>query len=97
VTHPDAAIHYISNTMYLHIHSDVSYLSEAQAPSHAGGDFFFSSKPADPTNSPEPNDTPPPHNGAVYLVISIMRNILASATEAEYAKLFYNVHDGVPL
>jgi hypothetical protein len=47
-THPDATVRYTVSDMYLHIHIDTSYLSEAKARSRASGTFFFSSKPHDP-------------------------------------------------
>ena len=83
--------------MYLHIHSDASYLSESKARSRAGGIFFLSSRPSDPTKTPEPTAMPPPFNGAIHIVISIMKAVLASATEAELGALFYNAKDGVML
>ena len=83
--------------MYLHIHSDASYLSESKARSRAGGIFFLSSRPSDPTKTPEPTATLPPFNGAIHIVSSIMKAVLASATEAELGALFYNVKDSVML
>jgi hypothetical protein len=80
--HPDATVCYTASDMYLHIHSDASYLSEAKSRSRAGGTFFLSSRPPDPSATPDPNATPPPHNGAIHTISSIMRNVLASATEA---------------
>jgi hypothetical protein len=58
-TDPDATIRYIASDMYLHIHSDASYLSEAEARNHVSGDFFLSPKPYKPTKPPPP--TQPPH------------------------------------
>jgi hypothetical protein len=40
--HPDTAIRYIASDMYLHMHSNASYLSEAKARSRVGGTFFLS-------------------------------------------------------
>jgi hypothetical protein len=57
-TYPYALIRYIASDMYLHIHIDVSHSSEAQAHSRAGGDFFLSSKPLNPTKAPDPTVTP---------------------------------------
>jgi len=82
-THPEAVLRYEASDMILNIHSDASYLSETKARSRAGGYFFLS------TNS----DTPP-INGAVHVHSSIMRSILASATEAEVGALFHNAQDG---
>jgi hypothetical protein len=43
--HPYATIQYVTRDMYLHIHSDASYLSEAKARSCVGGTFFLSDRP----------------------------------------------------
>jgi hypothetical protein len=83
--------------MYLHLHSDASYLSKAHTKSHSSGTFLLSSKPIDPTMTPPPTTRPPPHNGAIHTTISILRNIMASVTEAELTVLFHNTPDAVPL
>jgi hypothetical protein len=83
--------------MYLHIHSDASYLSEAKSRSRAGGTFFLSSRPPDQSATPDPDATPPPHNGAIHTIRSIVRNVMASATEAELGAVFHNARDCVPL
>jgi hypothetical protein len=55
-THPNATVTYQASDMVLAAHSDASYLSEANACSQAGRNFFMSS------------NTPCPHNnGAVLL------------------------------
>jgi hypothetical protein len=40
--HPDATFRYHTSNMYLHVHSDASYLSEASDHSRVGGIFFHS-------------------------------------------------------
>jgi hypothetical protein len=95
--HPDATVRYTASDMYLHIHSDASYLSEAKARSRAGGTFFLSSRPLDPSATPSPAATTPPYNGAIHTIRSIMRNVMASATEAELGAVFQNARDCVPL
>jgi hypothetical protein len=50
--HPDATVRYHASDMCLHIHSDSSYLSEANARSRAGGTLFLSANPIDPTKPP---------------------------------------------
>jgi hypothetical protein len=95
--HPDATFRYTASDMYLHIHSDTSYLLEAKARSLAGVTFFLSSKPHDPSTAPGPTATPPPYNGDIYTISSIMRNVMASATEAELGAVFQNSRDFVPL
>jgi hypothetical protein len=93
--HPDATVRYHTSDMCLHIHSDASYLSEAHARSRAGGTFFLSNKPADPSNPT--NNPPPPYNGPIHTISAIMANVMASATEAEFGALFHNARDAVPL
>jgi hypothetical protein len=92
-THPDAVVRYHASDMHLHIHSDASYLSESKARSRAGGIFFLSTIPKNPKQTPDPNETPPPFNGAIHVHCSIMDSVLASATEAEVGALFYNAKD----
>ena len=91
-THPDAAICYYASGMQLHIHSDASYLSEALARSRVGGFFFLSGN-----DDPSPNAPAPPLNGAVHVVSSIMRNVMASAAEAELGGLFVNGQEACPI
>jgi hypothetical protein len=95
--HPDATVRYTASDMYLHIHSNTSYLSEAKVRSCACGTFFLSSKPRDPLTAPIPTATPPPHKGAIHTIISIIRNVMASATEAELGAVFQNTRECVPL
>jgi hypothetical protein len=96
--HPDATVRYHTSDMYLRVHSDASYLSEASACSSAGGIFFVSKRPTDPSKPPAPTTTPPPQNGAIHIIRSIMRNVMASAAmEAELGALFHNARYGIPL
>jgi hypothetical protein len=90
-SNPDAKVRYHASGMCLKIHSDASYLSEPKARSRAGGHFFLSS------NSPLPTATsvPPPENGAIHTLCSIMKMVLASATEAELGACFFNAKEGV--
>jgi hypothetical protein len=79
-TNPDACLCYKASDMVLYIHSDASYLSDPKARSRSGGHFFLSDRPADldqpPTKAPTPNG--PLHTSSV-----ILRNVMASAAEAE--------------
>jgi hypothetical protein len=93
-SHPDATIWFIASNMYLHIHSDASYLSEIRARSRAGGYFFLSDRPK--KLPPAPTGTPPPLNGAIHVHSSIMRSVLSLATEAETGALFHNAKDAAP-
>jgi Reverse transcriptase (RNA-dependent DNA polymerase) len=85
-THPDAKVRFHASDMILHIHSDASYLSEPQARSRVGGYFFLGGKE-------EPADNPRP-NGPVHVESRIMRNVMASAAEAETGGLFINGQEG---
>ena len=84
-THPDACVTYTYSAMHLVCHSDASYLSVTNARSRAGGHFFLSSPP---TYKP---------NGAIHAVSQIVRNVMASATEAELAALYTNAREAVAI
>lgn len=88
-THPEATIRYLASDMVLHVHSDASYLSEPEAKSRAGGHFFMA-------NKPQPG-APVLNNGAVHNIATIIRNVMASAAEAELAALFTNAKEACVL
>ena len=94
-THPDATVRYTSSAMCLHVHSDASYLSEADSRSRAGGYFFLSAAP--PQQPPPITATPPPINGAVHVHSSIIRAVMSSAAEAEIGALFFNAKEATSL
>jgi hypothetical protein len=96
-THPDATVRYHASDMCLHIHSDASYLSEANARSRAGGTFFLSTNSIDTTKLHIKRIPPTPYNGTIHTTSAIMATIMASATEAEFGALFHNTRDAVPL
>ena len=82
-THLDAAITYKPSNMMLRIHSDASYLSAPNSTSRAFGYFYMSI----------PNhlqDASTFFNAPVHVECKIMKNVLASATEAEIGVLFLN-------
>ena len=85
-THPDAKVRFHKSDMVLCIHSDASYLSEPKARSRVGGYFYLS-------NKDKPADNPNP-NGAIHIESRIMRNVMASASEAETGGLFHNGQEG---
>ena len=85
-THPDATIRYHKSDMILHIHSDASYLSEPQARSRVGGYYYLG-------GTEEPADITKP-NGPIHVESRIMRNVMASASEAETGALFINGQEG---
>ena len=86
-THPDATIRYVASDMWLHVHSDASYLSVIRARSRAGGHFTLSDKPKNPIPTPTPTPTP---NGPIHVTCKIMGNVLGSAAEAEIGAAYIN-------
>ena len=75
--------------MVLHIHIDSSYNSESKARSSAGGNFYLGN------NS---SVSPTMHNnGAILNTSTIVRNVMASASEAEFGAFFNNTKEAVAL
>ena len=85
-THPDAVLKYMASDMILAVHSDASDLSEANARSRSGGHFYL-------TNV----DDEEFRNGAVLTLSLIINHIMASASKAELAAMFYNSREAIPL
>ena len=81
-THEDAKIRYLASEMVLHVHSDASYLSESRARSKVGGHFLTSNKISEGQQIH--------HNGAILVISAILKNIMASAAEAELGELLLN-------
>ena len=81
-THLEATIRFHVSDMVLNIHSDASYLSEANAHSRACRHFFMGWK-ADPTK-------PIKLNKAFFTLCAILQFVGASAAEAELGALFLN-------
>ena len=84
-THPNATIKSYKSDMILKIHSDVSYLSERQGRSRAGGHFYLGNW----------DDTTDPPNGPILNTTGILANVMSAASEAEAAALFTNMKEGV--
>ena len=91
-THPDATLRYTASDMVLHNNTDASYLSESEARSRAGGFFFLSSNP-----DSLPVGKCPPINGALHIVSTIMRNVMASSAEAEVGAAYINAQEACGL
>ena len=71
--------------MILNIHSDAAYLVVSKARSRAGGFFFLG------------NIDGSLINGLIHLIAKILKNVLASASEAEIGALFNCVKKSVPM
>ena len=93
-SNPNAEIRYRDSGMQLDIHSNASYISVSQARSQASGVHFLSKGPPNP-NIPE--DFVPTVNSIVLFVCKIMRNVMASAYEAEYGTIIINAQPAVPI
>ena len=65
--------------MILATHSDVSYLSEINAKSQAGGHFYMYDDSSNPTN-----------NRAILTVAQIVKAVMSSAAEAKLGALYIN-------
>jgi hypothetical protein len=87
-THPETKIRYHASDMILHIHSDAYYLSEREAKSRAGG-FFYMGNSADTTNTLT--------NGAMLIIITVLKHVMSSAAEAEIGTVFINAKEGAVL
>jgi hypothetical protein len=72
--------------MCLKVESDASYLSEPESRSRAGGFFYLGN-----------SDGSGPVNGGVDCMSTIIKSVVSSAFEAEYAALFLNGQTGIGL
>ncbi len=85
--HVDAKVQFHALDMILNIHSDASYLSEANARSRACSHFFMGWMPKDGESI---------HiNGAFYVSTMILCFVVASATRAELGALYHNCQTGI--
>mmetsp|Transcript_6798 Transcript_6798/g.12795 ORF Transcript_6798/g.12795 Transcript_6798/m.12795 type:complete len:338 (-) Transcript_6798:2268-3281(-) len=89
-TYPDATIRYYKSDMILWIDSDAAYLVAPQARSRVGGHFKLSSKPQTPIQNP-------PTNGPVHVESTLLRQVVAAASEAELGAAFLNAQKAVPI
>jgi hypothetical protein len=85
--HPDAKVRFHASDMILNIHSDASYLLEANARSRACGHFFMGWMPKDGESIRI--------NGAFHVSTTILRFVVASAAEAELGALYHNCQTGI--
>ena len=81
----------------LHGHSDASYLSESEARSCIGGIFFLSNCNTHTTRPPNPDTLPPPFNGAILVVSTILKVVMSLTTKAKSRGLFYNCKEATIL
>ena len=84
-THPDSEIIYRASDMILRADSDAAYLVAPEARSRAGGYQYLSNKEGTLWNGP------------VMIIAKVIKNVMASAAEAELAALFMNAQEAVAL
>jgi hypothetical protein len=87
-TYPNAKLRFAASCMILRMHSDASYLSVSRARSRAGGHFFLGTN-----NYKDAKE----NNGAILTISQIIKNVMASAAEAECGALFINTKEAVAL
>jgi hypothetical protein len=92
-THPDAKIRYHASGMILSIHSDASCHSEAKSRCRVADHFILTNSLQLPTVAPKQSNQLPAHNEAILIISSILPMVVASATEAELASLYYNARE----
>ena len=91
-SNPNAEVTYTASDMYLHVHSDASYLSVPKARSRAGAHFFLSKDP-----SKVKDYTLLPLNGPIHVVSKILKFVMASAAEAEIGAGFIAAQESIPI
>ena len=83
-TYPNAKIRFYKSDMILYVDSDAAYLVLPNARSRFAGHFYLSNHVNNPTTfAPQPN-------GPIHTECKTIRNVVASAAEAETAGLFGN-------
>ena len=90
-THPNTEIQYHASDMCLHTHSDASYSSAPKARSRGSGFFFLSDNPS--RISPDKARL----NGAIHVILKLIKNVMGSAAEAEIGAGYLNGQDCVPI
>ena len=93
-SNPNATIRFHASGMILFIHRDAPYLSVTKARIRASGVFSLSYPKTDALTFSEYT---PILNGFIFIMCKILRNIMASAAEAEYGALFLNGKSSVPI
>ena len=85
--HADAKFRYHASDMIMNIHLDASYLLEANAQSRACGHFLLGWMLTD--------NAPICLNGTFHVSTTILRFVVASATEAKLGALYHNCQMGI--
>ena len=88
---------YYASNMQLCGHTDISYLSVSKVRAFAAAYFYLSIEYGTLLRPDHESKTPTRPNGAVHVMLKVMRQVLSSAMEAEVGATFYGCQDAVPL
>ena len=77
--------------MILYAESDAAYLVQPKARSRIAGYFYLSDR------QPTTTIPSPPYNGPLLIECKTIRNVVASAAEAETNGLFHNAREAIPI
>ena len=84
-THPNASIRYHASDMILPFDIDASYLSKPDGKSRAAA-YYYLTRSCDKEFN----------NGAIDILSTIIKHVMASASEAETGALFYGCKRAIP-
>ena len=87
--HPDATLRYHASDMILQVEADAAYLVLPQARSRAAAWYILGN---DPTKHPSPTS-----NAPLHIMCNTIKNVMASAAEAEAGGLFLAVQKACPI
>lgn len=96
-THPDTTVRYHAREMYLWVHRNASYLSKPDSKSRYAGYFYLNTCPTNVLVAPKAGDPPPAFNEPILVVTHRLKEIVASAAEAELGGLFHNRLEAEPI
>jgi hypothetical protein len=82
-SNPNPSVRYQASDMILRIESDAAYLVCSNARSRAGGYHYLSSTKGDLFNAP------------IFVLAKVIKNVMASAAEAEVGALYMNAQEAV--
>ena len=85
-TYPDDGIVYRSSNMILAAHSDAGFHNESKGRSQAGAHIFLSE-----------DDPIPRWNGLILAIAQVIKFVITSAAEAEFAALYITAQKLVPM
>jgi len=86
-THPEATLRYCASDMILVVETDAAYLVQPEAKSRASGWFVLTNHPT----------TTIKNNAPIHVMCTTIKNVVASAAEAEIASIFLGCQRACPI